>query len=197
MSGSSTNADFYWVLRCGPGFLGFSCLLVDFLQWAGFNWIILSSVKITSLTSLKDSRVRSNVWLACFMKEMARMGSPSRLPHLLSCSSYWWSRCCHFLFTLQLNEEVINPWRACAAMFTVLGLCVYVSVTQHLTFHMIIHATNDTNLYSGRWRLKILSDFLWKCFVAKLERFVLVWLHDKLAIFTLQKMRVRIWIWTT
>ena len=48
---------------------------------------------------------------------------------------------------------------------------------------MIIRATNDTNLLNGGWRLKILSDFLWKCFTAKLERFLLVRLQDKLAIF--------------
>ena len=62
------------------------------------------------------------------------------------------------------------------------SVCVCVSVTQHLTFHVIIRATNITNL-NGGWRSKILSDFLWKCFVAKLERFLLVRLHDKSAIF--------------
>ena len=30
-----------------------------------------------------------------------------------------------------------------------LCVCVCVSVTQHLTFHVIICATNDTNLFSG------------------------------------------------
>ena len=45
--------------------------------------------------------------------------------------------------------HIINPRRACAARVTVLGLCVCVSVTQHLTFHVIIRATNDTNLLSG------------------------------------------------
>ena len=47
---------------------------------------------------------------------------------------------------------VINPRCACAARVTVLGLyhvSVCVSVTQHLTFHMIIRAKNDTNLLSG------------------------------------------------
>ena len=44
---------------------------------------------------------------------------------------------------------LINPRRACAARVTVLGLCVCVSVTQHLTFHAIIRATNDTNLSGG------------------------------------------------
>ena len=62
-------------------------------------------------------------------------------------------------------------------------VCVCVSVTQHLTFHAIIRATNDTNLLSGGWRSKILSDFLWKCFIAKLELNLLVRLHDKSAIF--------------
>ena len=62
----------------------------------------------------------------------------------------------------QLNKKVcgsksaifvINPRRACAARVTVLGLCVClcvcVSVTQHLTFYVFIHATNDTNLLGG------------------------------------------------
>ena len=57
---------------------------------------------------------------------------------------------------------IINPRRVCAAKVTVFGLCVSVcvSVTQHLTFHAIIRATNDTNLLNGGWRSKILSDFL-------------------------------------
>ena len=90
---------------------------------------------------------------------------------------------------------VINSRRTCAARVAVLGLCVsvcvcvcvclcvYVSVTQHLTFHVIICATNNTNLLSGGWRPNSLSDFLWKCFIAKLKLFLLVRLHDKLAIF--------------
>ena len=45
------------------------------------------------------------------------------------------------------NMAFINPRRACAARVTVLGLCV--SVTQHLTFHVFIRATNDTNLLGG------------------------------------------------
>ena len=45
--------------------------------------------------------------------------------------------------------HLVNPRHACAARVTVLGLCVCVSVTQHLTFYAIIHATNDTNLLSG------------------------------------------------
>ena len=46
---------------------------------------------------------------------------------------------------------LINSQRACAARVTALGLCVCVSVcvTQNLTFHVIIHGTNDTNLISG------------------------------------------------
>ena len=50
------------------------------------------------------------------------------------------------------------------------SVCVCVSVTQHLTFHVIIRAINNTILLSGGWRSKLLSDFLWKCFIAKLER---------------------------
>ena len=46
--------------------------------------------------------------------------------------------------------------------------CVSVCVS------VIIRATNDTNLLAGGWKSKILSDFPWKCFVAKLKRFPLV-----------------------
>ena len=54
-------------------------------------------------------------------------------------------------YDLLLNASyIINPRRACAARVTVLGLCVCVSVTQHLTFHVFIRATNDTNLLGGR-----------------------------------------------
>ena len=57
----------------------------------------------------------------------------------------------------QVGIRVINPRRACAARVTVLGLCVCVcvclcvcvSVTQHLTFHVFIRATNDTNPLGG------------------------------------------------
>ena len=57
-----------------------------------------------------------------------------------------------------LGQEIFvifNPRYACAARVTVLGLrvcvylCICVSVTQHLTFHVFIHATNDTNLLGG------------------------------------------------
>ena len=48
---------------------------------------------------------------------------------------------------------LINPRHTCTARVTVLGLCVCVSVcvsvTQHLTFHVFIRATNDTNLLGG------------------------------------------------
>ena len=54
---------------------------------------------------------------------------------------------------VSMGGLIINPRRVCAARVTVLGLCVCVcvcvSVTQHLTFHAIICATNDTNLLSG------------------------------------------------
>ena len=48
-------------------------------------------------------------------------------------------------------HDIINPRRACAARVTVLGLCVSVCVfvTQLLTFHMIVRATNDNNLLSS------------------------------------------------
>jgi len=74
-----------------------------------------------------------------------------------------------------MHSKGYSTWSVC--------LCVCVSVTQHLTLNVIIHATNDSNLPSGGWRSKILSDFLWKCFVAKLERFLLVRLRDKSATF--------------
>ena len=87
---------------------------------------------------------------------------------------------------------IINPWRACAARVTVLGLCVCACVCVcYSTSQVFIRATNDITLLGGGWRSKILNDFLWKCFVAKLERFLLVRLHDKSAIFTLRKTRMR------
>jgi len=55
------------------------------------------------------------------------------------------------------------------------SVCLLLNI--RVTFHVIIRATNDTNLLSSGWRSKILSDFLWKCFVVKLERFLLVQLH--------------------
>ena len=57
------------------------------------------------------------------------------------------------MFTVDLKWSAVNPRCACVARVTVLGLCVCVSVcvsvTQHLTFHVFIRATNDTNLLSG------------------------------------------------
>ena len=51
------------------------------------------------------------------------------------------------------QPKIINPRLAWAARVTVFGLCVCVcvcvSVTQHLTFHVFIRATNDTNLLGG------------------------------------------------
>ena len=52
-----------------------------------------------------------------------------------------------------LASMLVNPRRACAARVTALGLCVCVcvcvSVTQHLTLHGIIRATDNSNLPSG------------------------------------------------
>ena len=81
------------------------------------------------------------------------------------------------LFCANTTCYLINPWRAWGLRYLI---CV--SVTQHLTFH-VISATNDTNLHIGRWRSKLLRDLLWKWFVAKLECFLLVRLHVKSAIF--------------
>ena len=89
-----------------------------------------------------------------------------------------------------LFTPLVNPRRACAARVTVLDLCVCVCVTQHLTLNVIIRTTNDSNFPSGGWRLKILSDFLWKCFVAKLERFLLVRLRASRPFFTSRKTRM-------
>ena len=50
---------------------------------------------------------------------------------------------CHSIFLL------VNPRHTCAARVTVLGLCVCVSVTQHLTFHVIIRATNNTTFLAA------------------------------------------------
>ena len=76
-------------------------------------------------------------------------------------------------------SEGYSTWSVCVCVC----VCVCVSVTQHLTFNMIIRAANGTNPLSGGWRSKILSDLLWKSFVAKLERFLLVRLHNKSAVF--------------
>ena len=95
-------------------------------------------------------------------------------------SSTW---ICARLPLARMRKEGYSTWSVCLCVCVSLCLCVCVSVTQHLTLHVIIHATNNSNLPSGGWRSKILSDFLWKCFVAKLERFLLVRLCDESAIF--------------
>ena len=55
---------------------------------------------------------------------------------------------------LGMGRGFINPWRVCAARVTVYLVCVCYStsfffqyktkITQHLIFHAIIRATNDT-----------------------------------------------------
>ena len=49
--------------------------------------------------------------------------------------------------------HLVNPRRVCTAIEGYstwsVCLCVCVSVTQHLTLNVIIHATNDSNLPSG------------------------------------------------
>ena len=118
-----------------------------------------------------------------------------RVTAVLSRHFIFWKKNLNILFCIQVPSK--HYWageQPCTFVIlsvhaTVLGLCVCVcvcvcvSVTQYLTFHVIIRAINDTNLLSGGWRSKILSGFLWKCFVAKLECFLLVQLHDKSAIF--------------
>ena len=34
-------------------------------------------------------------------------------------------------------------------------VCVCLSVIQHITFHMLILVTNDTNLFSSEWRMPV------------------------------------------
>ena len=82
-----------------------------------------------------------------------------------------------------MRSEGYSTWSVC--------LSVCLSVTQHLTFHVLMHATNNTNLLSGGWRSKSLSDFLWKCFVAKLEVSCLYGYMISRPFFTPQKARMR------
>ena len=46
--------------------------------------------------------------------------------------------------SMRMCSEGYSTWSVCLSVW-----CVCVSITQHLTFHVFIHATNDTNL-SGR-----------------------------------------------
>ena len=78
-----------------------------------------------------------------------------------------------------MRSEGCGTWSVC--------LCVCVCYSTSHDYR----ATNDTNLLSGGWRSKVLSNFLWKCFVAKLERYLLVRLYDKSAIFIPRKTRMR------
>ena len=81
---------------------------------------------------------------------------------------------------------------ACAARVIVLGLCVCLSVclsvcvsvcysTSHYSSDYSCH--KRTHLFSGGWRSKHLSDFLWKWFIAELEYFLLEYTYRP--IFTL------------
>ena len=93
--------------------------------------------------------------------------------------------------TLSSQYWIINPRRACAVRVTVLGLCVCVCYsTSHFYTRLFVPQTIVTFPAADEGR-KILSDFLWKCFVAKLECFLLVRLRDESAIFTPQKTRMR------
>ena len=70
-------------------------------------------------------------------------------------------------------SEGYSTWPVC--------LCVCLCVcypTSHFPCDYSCHKPQTILTFS-----KVLSDFLWKCFVAKLERFLLVWLYDKSAIF--------------
>ena len=95
-------------------------------------------------------------------------------------SSTW---ICARLLTLGAHAQRGLQYLVCVSLCLCVTQHLCLCVTQHLTLYVIIRATNNSNLPSGGWRLKILSDFLWKCFVAKLEHFLLVRLRDELAIF--------------
>ena len=51
-------------------------------------------------------------------------------------------------------------------------------------------ASNDTNLFNGGWRSKIMCDFLWNRFVAKLEHYLLCYRYIWAAIFFSPKTRM-------
>ena len=86
------------------------------------------------------------------------------------------------IWVLFIPSGIINPRRACAARVTVLGLCVCLLVNiSHLT-GLFVPQTILTFLTVDEGS-KRLSDFLWKCFIAKLEHFLFVRLHDKSAVF--------------
>ena len=74
-----------------------------------------------------------------------------------------------------LHVVVINPRRTCAARVTVLGLCVCVcvSVQSNLRSCANTRATRNTYGFSVARIVKIKSRFLLKCFVQKLESYLL------------------------
>ena len=51
----------------------------------------------------------------------------------------------------RMRSEGYSTWSVClcVCVCVCVCLCVCVSVTQHLTFYVIIRATSDTNLLSG------------------------------------------------
>ena len=62
-----------------------------------------------------------------------------------------------------------NPRRACAARGTVVGfVCVCYSQSH---FSSVCSSQKGYDLIYGQWRAESLWGFLWKCSVAKLERF--------------------------
>ena len=56
------------------------------------------------------------------------------------------------------RPRVINPRRACAARFTVVGQCVCVSATI-LALQATRRLMSDTNSFSGTWARKLNGDF--------------------------------------
>ena len=85
-----------------------------------------------------------------------------------------------------------------SAHMRALGLCVClcVSVTQYLTFHVFLRVYLCHKRYLPSRRRTKVENFLWKCFVAKLERFLLVWLRQ-VGHFLLHGKCTCVWIWTT
>ena len=53
------------------------------------------------------------------------------------------------LLTLGAHAQRGLRYLVCVSVCLCVCLCVCVSVTQHLTFYVFIHATNDTNLLGG------------------------------------------------
>ena len=56
---------------------------------------------------------------------------------------------CYWLLTLGVHAQRGLQYLVSVSVCVCLCVCLSVSVTQHLTLHMIMCATNDTNLSGG------------------------------------------------